>query len=257
MADIEMPKSIPCKFEIAWQGRCNKPSTNGWCSEHERLKCTSCGAKATRSCERTGSLVCGASLCDTCQHSIKDGSHVTKEVFDAQVELERLERVAVEQSRSSPDQRLNSDGNPVNLFELLKQDPKGQGYLLERVFSLQLTHSLMGFFPAVIYSQRRVIICIDRNLLVEIWKTLEPRKSQLDSLTYYVNREKGIAYVDVDRPSEREESKPEKVLTRDEYEKIKKEDPDSIMWAPGLIGGVYFSPEQFVQYVDRKVASLS
>ena len=257
MADIKMPKSIPCKFEISWQGRCNRPSTNGWCSKHEELKCCSCGAKATRECDHTSSLVCGTPLCKTCHHSLDGDGHVTGEVYEKQIQKRKQDEIALKQSRTSPVQRLDGEGNPANLFELLKQDSKGQGYLLEKVFSLQLTHSLMGFFPAMIYSHRRVIICLDLNLLVEIWKTLEPRKSQLDSLTYYVNREKGIAYVDVDRPSEREESKPEKVLTRDEYEKIKKEDPDSIMWAPGLIGGVYFSPEQFVQYVDRKVASLS
>lgn len=70
MADVKMPKSIPCKFDQAWIGKCRKPSTNGWCSKHEKLKCAVCGKQATHECEHTGSspFVCGEKLCDSCKH---------------------------------------------------------------------------------------------------------------------------------------------------------------------------------------------
>lgn len=252
MADVRIPKSIPCRFEISWQGKCGKPSTNGWCSKHERLTCCSCGAKATKDCEHTGSLVCGAPLCDTCGHSLENDSHVTKEILRRQLKCQEQERTDVEQSRSSSDQRLDNEGNPANLFELLKKDTEEQGYHLEKVFFLQLEHSLCAFLPAVIHSKRRVIMCLDKALLVQIWKTLEPRQSRMESQTCWVNEQKKIAYTDAIDQTEREESKPQKLLTKDEYEKIPKQGSESITWAPGLIGGKYFDQDQFVQFVDKQ-----
>lgn len=56
-----------CDFDEAWIGRCknNKP-----CEKHDKLVCVSCGEKATRSCESTNGLVCGAPLCDACEHTL-------------------------------------------------------------------------------------------------------------------------------------------------------------------------------------------
>lgn len=73
MADVVipvMPPSTPCIFRLAWRGKCGKPTDNGWCNKHEALTCVVCNKKATRMCDYTGSgpFVCGASLCDSCQH---------------------------------------------------------------------------------------------------------------------------------------------------------------------------------------------
>lgn len=251
-----MPKSTPCQFEVSWVGRCATPSTNGWCSKHENLKCCSCGAKATHDCDHTGSLVCGAPLCKTCHHSLNGHGHVTEAIYLEQVNKHEQNAVALKQSRTSPEQRLDEEGNPANLFELLKKDPSEQGYRLEKVFYLQLVHGLMAFFPAVIDAEKRVIMCLDQSLLVEVWKTLAPRASKMVSVVCYVNEQKGITYVDYDGQYEKEGSKPEKILTRKEYEEILKKNPDAIDWAPGLIGGQYFEPAQFPAYVDKMVASL-
>lgn len=62
-----------CKFELAWIGTCNvEANDSGFCSEHENIKCCSCGDKATRECSETMGLVCGAPLCGTCEHTIRD-----------------------------------------------------------------------------------------------------------------------------------------------------------------------------------------
>lgn len=60
-----------CKFDIAWVGRCNKqPVALGeMCEKHSGKKCTSCGAQATQECAETGQFVCGALLCDDCEHA--------------------------------------------------------------------------------------------------------------------------------------------------------------------------------------------
>lgn len=40
------------------------------------MKCASCGNQATRTCEETGQFVCGANLCDECEHAIApDGTN--------------------------------------------------------------------------------------------------------------------------------------------------------------------------------------
>jgi hypothetical protein len=66
-----------CRFQVAWIGRCKEPAVeNGMCKEHAKEKCVSCGAPATRTCEETGQFVCGAPLCDNCEHTIAtDGTN--------------------------------------------------------------------------------------------------------------------------------------------------------------------------------------
>ena len=62
---------VMCAWVEAWVGRCkNTPSENGYCDAHKDRKCASCGADATHSCEATMALVCGANLCDDCEHTL-------------------------------------------------------------------------------------------------------------------------------------------------------------------------------------------
>jgi len=66
-----------CKFIESWVGQCkNDVLKSGFCEEHQGITCISCGKQATHSCEETGQLVCGAPLCDDCEHTIaKDGTN--------------------------------------------------------------------------------------------------------------------------------------------------------------------------------------
>lgn len=252
MADSCPP--TPCAFDVAYRGRCGKPSTNGWCSEHEHLMCRGCGKKATTSCDRAGTFVCGTPLCGTCRHSLIGDSHVTREVYEAQVADRNREQEETEKSRTSSVQRLDADGNPINLFELLKRNPEDQGYKLEVVHFLELDHGLAGFFPAVIDTQKRVVLCSDRGLLIEVWRTLIPRYSSLRSRVCYVNREKGIAFGYAEDVSERERSRQEKILTRREYTELSEVSPAAITWAPGLIQGGHITAEGFSRHIDQVAA---
>jgi hypothetical protein len=59
-----------CHFDIAWVGKCEALAVDhGMCEEHKDLKCSSCGEPATHSCYETGQFVCGAPLCDNCEHT--------------------------------------------------------------------------------------------------------------------------------------------------------------------------------------------
>jgi len=62
-----------CLFNRAWIGRCNEDAIeNGYCEKHKDLFCSSCGKKATHDCAETAGFVCGAPLCDDCEHTICD-----------------------------------------------------------------------------------------------------------------------------------------------------------------------------------------
>lgn len=64
-----------CGFNIAWVGKCKNPKP---CPDHKDKVCCVCGESATRECPETFSLVCGALLCDNCEHSNRNWGHVRK-----------------------------------------------------------------------------------------------------------------------------------------------------------------------------------
>ena len=69
---------MPCIFELAWVGKCKKPTQGDsqFCKEHIDLHCDSCGAQATRTCDETGQFVCGFLLCNDCDHlTFPDGTN--------------------------------------------------------------------------------------------------------------------------------------------------------------------------------------
>lgn len=65
--------SDQCDFIEAWIGRCPMPATtNGKCDKHAVMKCASCDAPATHTCDETFQFVCGAPLCGECEHTIHE-----------------------------------------------------------------------------------------------------------------------------------------------------------------------------------------
>ena len=53
-----------CHFQKAWIGRCNKPTDNVVCEEHDK-KCPKCGLPIMKDCDNTiYGMVCGAPVCD-------------------------------------------------------------------------------------------------------------------------------------------------------------------------------------------------
>jgi len=63
---------MKCKFVKAWIGECGVED----CKEHADIKCCVCGATATHTCDATGGFVCGAPLCDGCEHKLdKEGTN--------------------------------------------------------------------------------------------------------------------------------------------------------------------------------------
>lgn len=64
---------MQCQWTEAWVGQCeNEAVRDGYCEEHVGEMCVSCGEQATHSCSETMGLVCGAPLCDNCEHTIRE-----------------------------------------------------------------------------------------------------------------------------------------------------------------------------------------
>lgn len=120
---------------------------------------------------------------------------------------------------------------PENLKVLLEKDL--DGYRLKSGYFLELEHGLWGFFPAVFFGTGRIIITLDPELLQEIWKMLPRRRSKMSSNQFYVNSDLKIGYPMIDQT---EQSKPQELFTREEFEALVKVEKQPFEWAPGLIG---------------------
>jgi len=67
---------ITCRFKSAWGRECGKMADDsGFCEKHKNIKCVSCSEQATHLCSEQSWFVCGAPLCDNCEHTIMDNGH--------------------------------------------------------------------------------------------------------------------------------------------------------------------------------------
>ncbi len=245
--DVVIPKSIPCQFDKGGWSPCAKPSTNGWCSKHEKAKCLSCGKQATRSCDaQMGGLCCGAHLCDKCQHG-RDNKHVMASVYAEEQREEREKRETGHESERMLAERGIPLGLPKHLKELLAGNRAG--YELMTCYALEIKHGLWGFFPATRKDTKMIAIVSDKALIFRIWRSLEPLNSQLIRSEYMGNRSLGVVYpmavIDVDK----EQSRPLKLFSVDEVEALFQADPAPFEWARGLIGAEV-SKGQFERLIE-------
>lgn len=251
MADVKMPKSIPCQFDARGWKPCKKPTDNGWCTEHEALTCSSCGAQATRPCDsQMGGLGCGSPLCGTCEHA-RGGKHVTKEVANQRRAAARTKEEAKIAARTSSERWVNNDGLPATLSELLKGDWQGEGFVLTHVFYLELDHRQMGNFPVVFdHEERRMVFTDDLRLMEQVWQTLRPREVRLVRRTAYVHPD-GIFYLDPFDITHREEAEPDKLLTQEEFDALKNTD-EAFRWTFGLFGGRNYRMDTFLHSLSKQ-----
>lgn len=253
MASVKMPDpppSTPCQFRPAWRDECGEPSDNGWCDKHEKLTCASCGQKATTECNaQMGGLCCGAPLCDNCTHAPSgyEKGHITNAKAEELYEEEKREEETKIASRSSPEQRLDKQGRPKNLLELLKGPETA--YEIKQGYWLQLEHGLMGFFPAIFADDRkRLVITLDKELIVKVWRMLSPRRSKIGENLFYVVKDLGVAYANID---DKEMSEPDRYLTQEEFDQLTAdESARPFAWAPGLLGAD-MSEEDFIRSIEH------
>jgi hypothetical protein len=234
MADIVIPKSVPCQFGKTGWAPCKKPSTNGWCSEHENIACVSCGQHAVQKCDgQMGGLACGAPLCATCQHG-SNGGHITAEADAREQQEEREARMVGGETVRALTERGVPLGLPKHLKELLEGDHKE--YELTTCYMLEIKHGLMGFFPAIRTGTKKILITSDKALMFRVWRSLEPRDSRVIASEYMMNSVIGVAYPMAITDFEKEQSRPLKIFSTAEVDALFKAESSPFEWAPGLIG---------------------
>lgn len=142
---------------------------------------------------------------------------------------------------------------PENLKALIESNP--EGYKLRFIFSLQLKHGLMGYFPAIVAGSRRVVLTLDKEALMKVWKSLSPRSSEMVTSLAYVNEETMTAYPILGTNKyDLEESKPQFLFSKEELELRLRCKNDMggepyFKWAPGLIGDE-MSRAEFIETLE-------
>ncbi len=141
-------------------------------------------------------------------------------------------------------------GVPETLHDVLQLKDKS-GYELTSCYSLQLKHGLMGYFPAVFARDlERIVTTPDLLLLKKVWAVLTPRDSKVDIQLFYINKQLMVGYPLGDA-SERDlkQSKPEKLLSQEEFDRLAAKGKKPFQWAPGLIGND-MNAEEFRQTIE-------
>jgi hypothetical protein len=199
-----------------------------------------------------GGLTCGCNLCGKCVHSPIESNHITKiEARRIEAKLKK-EKGDKDSSRVSPTQRKSKDDVPLNLLELLKNP---EGYSIQKLYYLELTHGLMGFFPAKIPAQNRMVITTNKDLLKKVWARLERRESEMGSILGYVGS--GVAYPSVDEnPDKAERVEPGRILTEEEFITLCNDEPEgtedpSFRWAFGLLSDRMMHEELFQDMIAK------
>lgn len=252
MADVNMPESVPCKFDSMGWSPCRKPSDNGICSKHEGLKCVCCGKQALRSCyAQMGGMACGSPLCEDCQHGLY-GGHVTGQVYEEQVREETEFLKTGKESKIMLALRgVPTDVElPCNLKELLELGR--EDFSLKNCYYLRIKHGCAGEFPAIVKNTRIMVITADKSSILRVWGSLFPENSEIVTSAWLVNDKIGVGYYMAGGVVEQEQSRPYKIFSVGEVIEYFAKEEEPFRWAPGLIGA-RISQQQFEQLIKKEL----
>ncbi len=119
---------------------------------------------------------------------------------------------------------------PKNLGEMIEKDLAG--FQLVKGYFLELEHGLMGFFPAIIASSEKIVVCSDILLLKKVWELLPKRPAKLREVLLLADVEQRFGF-DV-QSQYREKAEPVHILSTGEFSELSQK-PDSFKWSPGLL----------------------
>ena len=140
-----------CKFDKAWIGKCKEQPMDDFCNTHKGIKCCSCGEQATGECNETNTLVCGAPLCDDCEHTINSNGcngggerpkglkgHCKKsdQVYKPwymRGEKEKEINKKIEKNRELIDRTLEADLDPIMMKSLIQRLSDNNEKLLDEL----------------------------------------------------------------------------------------------------------------------------
>ncbi len=72
-----------------------------------------------------------------------------------------------------------------NLIEAINQNL--DGYKLKFLYSLEVKHNGMGYFPALMGGTKEIVYCTNLAVLKKVWSLLPPRSSKIHTVLFYVN----------------------------------------------------------------------
>ncbi|MCK5285923.1 MAG: hypothetical protein KAJ58_01705 [Candidatus Pacebacteria bacterium] len=116
---------------------------------------------------------------------------------------------------------------PKNLGEVMREDLSG--YKLKKGYFLRLKHGLMGTFPAIITEGEKFFVCINKDLLKQVWGLLPKRNATVTELLLYVNLEKNLCF----SSGAGDNAEPIHILSEKEFETLSGI-KGSFIWASGL-----------------------
>lgn len=141
------------------------------------------------------------------------------------------------------------DKMPEKLGDVMDKDLAG--FKQVQAHFLQLSHGLMGFFPALIRETEEIVVCLDKKLLVKVMEQLPKRKSQFGDFQMLANTKDGYGF-EVGNHNGKE-TKPLRILSEEEFEKRITEEEEPFKWAPGLVGND-MTQEEFVETLEHAKA---
>jgi len=150
---------------------------------------------------------------------------------------------------------INGKMYPANLSVLLESKNQ-EDYRIEYVYYLQLKHSLIGFFPALIkeVDQSRIVLTTNKDLLEKVWRKLSPRKSEIRMSEYYIHNEEPIGYM-LYYYKGNDASLPKKLLTEKEFLSLIEKNDNPFEWAPGLVGED-MTEEEFLKTLENAIKKV-
>ena len=128
---------------------------------------------------------------------------------------------------------MTNNDRPRTLSELVRLDLAG--YRLRETYYLQLTHGLMGFFPAIMTSDRTMLVCESSVVALRIAHLLPEREHTIEVLRCLVDEARGVAF-----SLESKDGFETKALTYIDANKFFTIDANqerelAFKWAPGLL----------------------
>jgi len=134
---------------------------------------------------------------------------------------------------------------PANLTLLKNEDDLEKNWEIKICYYLEIEHSCMGSFPAIISGTKRMVLCRDRDLLVKVWRILKPRSSRIVDNLYYIHKTQPVCYLAKCEWGDNY-SEPIKLLTESEYELLM----NPFDWG-GMLIGAEISKDHFQKMIDE------
>ncbi len=108
------------------------------------------------------------------------------------------------------------------------------GFQLTRAFWLELDHTLMGTFPALVAETNEPVVCLDRELLGRIKDMLPQRRSKEVGTFALANVEQESAFNIEGRLDHG--TAPLILITQAKFDELCAASDQPFKWAPGLVG---------------------